>query len=273
MTLVLVTGGTGHLGQDLVPTLLRQGNRVRVLARSCWRDPTPNPDVERAIGDLATGQGLQAALEGVHTVINAATFSPIARRGGVRPVDFVKSPSEVDVEGTERLLAGSRAANVQHFLHVSIVGLDDASLPYARVKLRGEQLVRESELPWSVVRAMPFYYLLERMLAGLAWLPVWPVPKASFNPVDTSDVANYLATCALEGPRGVRDEIGGPEDLSCIEFARQYQHAHGLHRPILPLLSETTARGMGFVVSQGVRGKLRWSEWLERQNLQMSAAA
>jgi hypothetical protein len=30
---------------------------------------------------------------------------------------------------------------------------------------------------------------------------------------------------------------------------------------------------MGFVVSQGVRGKLRWSEWLERQNLQMSAAA
>jgi uncharacterized protein YbjT (DUF2867 family) len=269
MTLVLVTGGTGHLGQDLVRTLLRQGNRVRVLARSPRRDP----DVEWATGDLATGQGLQAALEGVHTVINAATFSPIARRGSIRPVDFVKSPSEVDVEGTERLLVGSRAANVQHFLHVSIVGLDEASLPYARVKLRGEQLVRDSDLPWSVVRAIPFYYLLERMLAGLAWLPVWPVPKTSFNPVDTSDVADYLANCARDGPRGVRDEIGGPEDLSCIEFARQYQHARGLHRPVLPLLSETTARGMGFVVSRGVRGKLRWSEWLQRQIPRMSAAA
>lgn len=269
MTLVLVTGGTGHLGQDLVRTLVRQGNRVRVLARSARGDP----DVEWAIGDLATGQGLQAALEGVHTVINAATFSPIARRGGVRPVDFLKSPSDVDVEGTERLLALSRAANVQHFLHVSIVGLDDASLPYARVKLRGEQLVRDSDLPWSVVRAMPFYYLLEKMLAGLAWLPVWPVPKTSFNPVDTSDVADYLASCALEGQRGVRAEVGGPEDLSCMEFARQYQRARGLHRPILPLLSDTTARGMGFVVSQGVRGKLRWSEWLDRQIPGMRAAA
>ncbi len=269
MTLVLVTGGTGHLGQDLVRTLVEQGNRVRVLARSPRRDS----DVEWAIGDLATGQGLQAALEGVHTVINAATFSPIARRGGIRPVDFIKSPSAVDVEGTERLLALSREQGIQHFLHVSIVGLDEASLPYARVKLHGEELVRASDLPWTVVRAMPFYYLLERMLAGLAWLPMWPVPKASFNPVDTSDVANYLATCALEGPCGVRDEIGGPEDLSCIEFARQYQHARSLHRPILPLLSDTTARGMGFVVSHGVRGKLRWSEWLERQTAGMSAAA
>jgi uncharacterized protein YbjT (DUF2867 family) len=273
MTLILVTGGTGHLGQDLVRTLLRRGDRVRVLARSPRRDPHPDLNVEWATGDLATGQGLQAALEGVHTVINAATFSPIARRGGIRPMDFITSPSDVDVEGTERLLALSRAANVRHFLHVSIVGLDAASLPYARVKLHGEQRVRESDLPWSVVRAMPFYYLLERMLAGLAWLPVWPVPKTSFNPVDTSDVADYLATCALEGPRGVRDEIGGPEDLPCIEFARQYQHARGLHRPILPLLPETTARGMGFVVSQGVRGRLRWSEWLQQQTPRMSAAA
>lgn len=269
MTLILVTGGTGHLGQDLVRTLLTQGERVRVLARSPRRDPA----VEWAVADLASGEGVEAALEGVHTVINAATFSPIARRGNVRPVDFIRSPSDVDVEGTERLLALSRAARVRHFLHVSIVGLDDASLPYARVKLRGEQMVRESDLPWSVVRAMPFYYLLEKMLAGLAWLPVWPVPRAVFNPVDTSDVADYLAKCASEGPRGVRDEIGGPEDLSCVEFARQYQHARGLHRPILPLLSETSARGMGFVVSSGPRGKLRWSEWLQQQAADMRAAA
>ena len=257
------------MGQDLVRTLLRRGDRVRVLARSPRRDP----DVEWATGDLASGEGLQAALDSVHTVINAATFSPIARRGGIRPVDFFTSPSGVDVEGTERLLALSRAANVQHFLHVSIVGLNEASLPYARVKLRGEQMVRKSDLPWSVVRAMPFYYLLEKMLAGLAWLPAWPVPKASFNPVDTSDVADYLATCAMEGPRGVRDEIGGPEDLSCSEFARQYQHARDMHRPIWPLLSEKSARGMGFVVSHGARGKLRWSDWLQRDAAETRAAA
>jgi len=173
MTLVLVTGGTGHLGQDLVDRLVRDGHQVRIFARA----RKPRADVEWAIGDLATGEGLPAALRGVHTVINAATHSPVAQRGGFRPVDFFKSPSDVDAEGTQRLLDLSQQASVQHFLHVSIVGLDDASQPYARVKLAGERMVRESSLSWSVVRAMPFYYLLESMLVGLAWLPVWPVPR------------------------------------------------------------------------------------------------
>jgi uncharacterized protein YbjT (DUF2867 family) len=262
MTTILVTGGTGHLGRDLVDRLVRDGHRVRVFARSAGRDI----DVEWAIGDLATGEGLRSALQDVDTVINAATYSPIARRGGIRPVDFFKSPAAVDVDGTERLLALCNEASIRHFLHISIVGLDQASLPYGRVKLAGEQLVRQSSLRWSVVRAMPFYYLLEKMLAGLAWLPAWPVPGTVFNPVDTSDVADYLVQCAFDGTQGMRAEIGGPEDLSLAEFSRQYQRARGIKRLILPLpLSATAARGMGFVVSDGVRGKLSWSAWLDRQ--------
>jgi len=268
MSLVLVTGGTGHLGRDVVDRLVRAGHRVRIFARS----PREVPGVEWAIGDLATGAGLETAIQGVDTVINAATDSPIARRGGVRPVDFFKSPSIVDVDGTEQLLAVCRKASVQHFLHASIVGLDDASLPYARVKLAGERLVRSSALPWSVVRAMPFYYLLEKLLAGLAWLPAWPIPATAFNPVDTSDVAEYMVKCAFDGTRGVRAEIGGPEDLTCVEFGRQYQKAHGMRRPILPIgLSEKAACGMGFVVSRGVRGSLSWSDWLSRRFSQDSA--
>lgn len=270
MTLVLVTGGTGHLGRDLVDRLLRDKHEVRVFARVRQQ----RRDIEWAIGDLATGQGLTDALRGVHTVINAATNSPAARRGGFRPVDFFTSPSDVDADGTHRLLELSRQASVQHFLHVSIVGLDDASLPYARVKLAGERMVRQSPLSWSVVRAMPYYYLLEKMLAGLAWLPVWPVPRTVFNPVDTSDVADYLAHCAFDGERGERREIGGPEDLSLVAFARQYQQARGMHRKILPMnLSNKTARGMGFVVSGGVRGKLSWRDWLQLHFTQAQSAA
>jgi uncharacterized protein YbjT (DUF2867 family) len=121
---------------------------------------------------------------------------------------------------------------------------------------------------------MPFYYLLESMLAGFAWLPVWPVPKTVFNPVDTSDVADYLAHVAFDGPRGERAEIGGPEDLSLVEFARQYQQSRGIHRPIVPVhLSDKAGRGMGFVVSSGVHGTLTWREWLSRRFSEMRAAA
>ncbi|MBR0797494.1 NAD-dependent epimerase/dehydratase family protein [Bradyrhizobium jicamae] len=101
MSLVLVTGGTGHLGRDLVSRLVEAGHRVRVLTRR----PQPSPGVQWATGDLATGDGLRDALRGVHTVINAATCSPIARRGSMRPIDFIKSPAVVDVDGTARLLA------------------------------------------------------------------------------------------------------------------------------------------------------------------------
>ncbi|MCP3474590.1 NAD(P)H-binding protein [Bradyrhizobium sp. CCGUVB1N3] len=270
MPLTLVTGGTGHLGQDIVDRLVSCGHRVRVLART----PGSRSDVEWAVGDLVTGAGLREALQGVDTVINAATHSPIARRGGFRPVDFFRSPSAVDVEGTERLLSVSRDQSIRHFLHVSIVGLDEATLPYARVKLAGEKLVRSSTLSWSVVRAMPFYYLLDKLLARQAWLPAWPMPTTVFNPVDTSDVADYVVTCAFDGARGARAEIGGPEGLSLAEFARQYQHARGLHRKILPIsLSQARARGMGFVVSQGVRGKLSWADWLRRQYPDVRRAA
>jgi len=259
MALTLVTGGTGHLGCDIVHCLVRDGRRVRLFARS----PGARTDVEWAAGDLATGAGLRDALRGVDTVINAATFSPIARRGGVRPIDFLRSPSAVDVEGTERLISLCAEASVQHFLHVSIVGLDEATLPYARVKLAGEKLVRASALSWSVVRATPFYYLLDKFLAGLTWLPVWPVPATEFNPVGTSDVADHVVTCAFDGGRGERAEIGGPEDLSLVALAGQHQQARGLRRKILPMhISAAKAEGMGFVVSQGIRGRLTWADWL-----------
>ena len=90
MAVVLVTGGTGHLGRDLVDRLVQEGHQVRVFARS----PRADPNVEWAIGDLATGEGLQAALQGVDTVINAATYSPIARRERTlvpRPVQVQRS--------------------------------------------------------------------------------------------------------------------------------------------------------------------------------------
>jgi uncharacterized protein YbjT (DUF2867 family) len=121
---------------------------------------------------------------------------------------------------------------------------------------------------------MPFYYLLDRLLEGMSWLPVWPMPRTVFNPVDTSDVADYVAKCAFDGVHGERPEIGGPDDLGCTEFARQYLDARGIRRKILPMsISDQKARGMGFVVSNGVRGTLSWKDWLRRRNSDARAAA
>jgi uncharacterized protein YbjT (DUF2867 family) len=101
------------------------------------------------------------------------------------------------------------------------------------------------------------------MIKGMRWLPIWPVPNTPFNPVDTSDVASYLAECLGDRKRGMREEFGGPEDLSMVEIAREYQRQRNLHRYILPLsLSRKVVHSMGFVAAQGRRGKVTWSSWL-----------
>jgi len=257
---ILVTGGTGHLGRDIVGQLLARGKRVRVLARL----PGGDPRVEWARGDLSTGAGLREALDGVTTVINAATFSPIAQRGRIRLVDFFTTPSDVDVDGTSRLVQECRKAKVQHFLHVSIVGLSEAaSLPYNKVKLQGETLVRQSDLPWSVVRAGPFYYLLARLLAGMRWMPWWIMPNAVMDAVDTADVASYLIECIDDGRRGLRDEIGGPSALPFSELARQYLQARRLNRRVIGFdVAPRTAARLGFAEAHGRKGAVEWREWL-----------
>ena len=72
----------------------------------------------------------------------------------------------------------------------------------------------------------------------------------------------------------MRAEIGGPDELSLIEIARQFQAARSLRRAILPVpLSDRAARGMGFVVSQGVRGTRSWADWLKQASVQRRSAA
>ncbi|TPN43320.1 NAD-dependent epimerase/dehydratase family protein [Mesorhizobium sp. B1-1-9] len=261
MSKILVTGGTGHLGRDLVPALTGAGHAVRLLARKAGQ----HSSVEWAPGNLATGDGIDEALRGVDTVIHAATLSPIARRG-MRLVDFFSSPSSVDVDGTRHLLAAAERSGVSHFIFVSIVGLEFSTLPYSRVKLAGERLVRKSSVPWSVIAATPFYYLLAQMLGGLKWLPVWPLPTSPSNPVDTRDVAKYLAEAVTDGKRGVRPAIGGPDVMPFSDFARQYRDALGLRRLVLPLpIGRKMSLKMGLVETAERLGERSWKAWLCEQ--------
>ena len=73
---ILVTGGTGHLGQAIMSGLKREGHQVRILARQ----PRSNSEVEWIKGDLATGDGVREAVVDVDAIIHAATNR---RRPGV----------------------------------------------------------------------------------------------------------------------------------------------------------------------------------------------
>jgi uncharacterized protein YbjT (DUF2867 family) len=263
MKTVLVTGGTGHLGRDIVRLLKAEGKAVRILARN----PGQTSDVEWIKGDLGTGQGVADAVAGVDMVVHAATNSPAAQRGMLRPRDFLGSPSDVDVDGTRLLLAEGGKGQVEHFLHVSIIGVQESRLPYSQVKATAEDLVRGGSVPWSIVPAAGFHWLLARMFDTMAQRRLWPLPaNLDIQPCDTADFASYVIACLNDGPRGVRQDFGGPEIRSVVEFARQYQAIRDLRRRILPLhMPARMLRAAGRQTCQdGRRGATTWSEWLAR---------
>jgi uncharacterized protein YbjT (DUF2867 family) len=261
---ILVTGGTGHLGGELVPQLLQRGHRLRLLARR----PGPTRDVEWIAGDLASGQGVADAAAGMDIVIHAATSSPIAQRGKLQIGDFFGSPTNVDVAGTRALLESAKRHGVSHFVQVSIVGLEDTQrLPYSRVKLAAENEVRRAGVPWSIARATPFYWLLDRMCSNRVNGPLLLLPKAMrTQPVNSGDFASWLAECALSAERGRRPDYAGPEVLTMGEIMQQYLDVRGIQRKIrnLPLPRGVLASlERGQVAPAARLGTTTWASWLQ----------
>ncbi len=262
---ILVTGGTGHLGRVVVARLTGEGHELRVLARR----PSADSGVEWITGDLATGEGVREAVAGVDAIVHAATHSPAAQRGRFRLGDFVRSPADVDVEGTRALLEAGEREGIGQFVHVSIAGLRSMRrLPYARRKLEAEALVRGSDVPWSIVRATGFYWLLERMFENMVSQPVLALPAhACMAPVDSDEFADEIVDCVVRRRLGEREDFAGPQTLTMTELMEQYLTAGGRTRRIrrapLPKKLQRAITAGNTAASAGARrGTTTWAQWL-----------
>ncbi|SBT53374.1 SDR family oxidoreductase [Micromonospora narathiwatensis] len=216
---VLVTGASGRLGRKVLPLLRDGGCTVRALSRRPREDST----VEWVAADLATGDGLAAAVDGVAAVLHLASSS--ARR-----------TQAVDVAGTGRLVAAADRAGVGHLVYVSIVGVDRVPLGYYRHKRAAEQVVAAGPVPWSVLRATQFPEFLEDLLRGAGRLgPVIGDPAVLAQPVDSGEVAGRLVAMLTAGPSYGIAEFGGPQVLRFDEAVRAWQAARRSLRPLLPV--------------------------------------
>src|SRR5260370_24129528 len=175
MTRVLVTGGTGGLGSEVVNKLIKAGYQVRVMSRH-KRQPGQSREAEWAQADLAAGTGLSEAVAGVDAIIHAATNVGMTLEDATLSAFVSKAllrhDGSVDVQGTKLLLEHARAAGVGHFFYISIVGIEHIPFAYYRDKLQAEALVRESAVPWSIARPTHFPSLINVVLQESAKGPV-----------------------------------------------------------------------------------------------------
>jgi uncharacterized protein YbjT (DUF2867 family) len=209
---VLVTGGTGVLGRELVSRLRAQAE-VRVLSR--------RPRDRRGFvqGDLETGDGLAAALDGVDVIAHCASAADYWR-------------PRRDVTQTRRLLDGLAGAR-PHVVYISIVGVDRLGWGFFRAKLATEQLIEDSGLPWTILRATEFHDLMLMFLIKLSKAPVAVVARgARLQPVDVRDVARRMAELVLSPPTGRARDLGGPRVESMEDLMRAYLTAARQSRPL-----------------------------------------
>lgn len=252
---ILLTGGTGTLGRLVVPRLRDAGYDVRVLSRS-GHDATDG--VDYAVGDLATGAGLAAAVDGVETIVHCA---------GSTKGDAVKA---------RHLVEAATATGRPHLVYISVVGADRipvvsrtdrALFGYFEAKRAAEVAVAESGLPWTTLRATQFHELTLTTVAGMAKLPVVPVPKGfRFQPVAAAEVADRLVELALGEPAGLVADVAGPEALPMGELLRSYLSAVGKHRLTvgvrMPGGSARAVRdGANLALDRAV-GRQTWAEFL-----------
>jgi uncharacterized protein YbjT (DUF2867 family) len=183
---VVVTGGQGTLGVHAVRALAERGHEVQSLSR-------------RTGFDLATGVGLNDALEGVDLVLHLA--SDVGRFGARDP------------RQTSNLLEA--CGEVRHLLYVSIVGIDKIPYRYYRHKLECERIIEQSGVPYTILRATQFHELIDWAFRHLSRWPLAPLPtKARAQPVAAAEVAVRCADLLQGEPVGRVPDFAGPEVLT-----------------------------------------------------------
>jgi uncharacterized protein YbjT (DUF2867 family) len=264
---ILVTGGTGTLGREVVPRLRNTGRDVRVLSRHGRAD---EDGIRYLTGDLATGEGVEPAVDGVETIIHCA---------GTARGDQVKA---------RHLVEAASRAGTRHLVFISVVGadripvvsgVDRAMFGYFASKRAAEKVIEDSRLPWTTLRATQFHDLMLMVAQALAKLPVVPVPAGfRVQPVDADEVAARLVELTLGEPAGRVPDMGGPRVYGAADLFRGYLRASKRRRrPIVPLwLPGKAARafrdGANLAPEQAV-GHRTWEEFLTERLSQRRSAA
>lgn len=234
--MIIVAGGSGLLGRQIVGDLLARGQSVRALARDADRARTVLGDrVDIVAADIRNPAGLDAAVAGASMIISAVHGFLGGRGAG---------PVEVDERGTANLVQAAAATGAGLTL-VSVIGAAaDSSLELFRAKHAAEMHLRTSGVPWTIVRAGPYLETWLTILAETAGKSGRPMifgrGRQPLDFVAVADVATVVTRACLDPAlRGQVLEVAGPP-VTMTELAHALQEARGWHgnlrhvpRPIL----------------------------------------
>lgn len=199
---ILVTGGTGVIGAGVIPELIAHGHEVAVLSRHADEDAGRWNGVAAVTGDISDPASLRSAL---------ASFDAIVHIAGIAAENPPEATFQrVNIDGTRNVVDEATRAGVRRFVYMSSLGADRGSSDYHRSKRQAEEIVRSSQLGWTIVRPGNVYgpgdEVISTILKMVRALPAIPLIESGdqpFQPIWFADLGK--ATAAIVE----RDDLSG----------------------------------------------------------------
>ncbi len=256
---VLVTGGTGVVGDAAVRALLAHGHRVRLLARHARDDARAWPEslpggagVEAHDGDVTDPASLAGAARGCDVVLHLA---------GIIDEHAPELTYEgVNVGGTRHVVDEAARAGVSRFVYVSSLGAERGASPYHQSKLAGEREAQRFPGAWTVLRLSNVYgprdrvvSLLLRMVRALPALPLLGGGGIEFQPLWADDCGEALArACDRDDLAGATLELAGAERTSMRDLLDRFAELTGRSPLRVPVPLPVAALGLKAAGAAGV---------------------
>jgi uncharacterized protein YbjT (DUF2867 family) len=263
---LLIIGGTGTLGRQIVLQALTKGYQVRCMVRN-FRKASFLKDwgVELVYGDLAKPETIPPCLKGITAVIDASTSR----------ADELDSLKKVDWYGKLCLIEASEAANIKRFIFFSAQNVEQfQKIPFMKVKNGIEVKLKESRVPYTIFRLTGFYQgLIEQYaIPILENLPIWVTNENTYiSYIDTQDIAKFCLR-ALQIPKtinqtfflsGLKGWVSSEIINLCEQLAGQEAKVQRVPLFILKLVSQF----FGFFEwGQNISDRLAFAEILNTEN-------
>lgn len=183
---LLIIGGTGTLGRQIVLQSLTKGYKVRCLVRNFRKaNFLKEWGAELVYGDLSRQETIPPCLKGITAVIDASTSR----------VNELSALKKVDWEGKLALIEAAKVAKIQKFIFFSAQNVEKfESIPLMKVKNGIEIKLKESGIPYTIFRLTGFYQgLIEQYaIPILEDLPIWVTSENNYiSYMDTQDIAKF----------------------------------------------------------------------------------